>query len=122
MLWELHSTCCATTLPFETTCHVASGICQVVDVWPFEDPEDTVVFTTHYVLDLAQPIVRVVRDREDGAWQVHASAGTSNAEPRLVALGEIAEMDATFLELADLPRGWVATRESPSDPWRRSRR
>jgi len=96
--------------------------CQLVGVWRFEDPEDTVVFTTHYVLDLGHPIVRVVRDCDEGAWQVHASAGTTDAEPRLVALSEIAEMDATFLELADLPRGWVATRQGPGDPWRRSQR
>ena len=88
-------------------------------MWPFEDPENTVVLTTHYVLDLGQPIVRVVRER-DGSLQVHASAGTTNAEPRLVSLGEVAEMDATFLELADLPRGWIATREGPGDSWRRS--
>lgn len=89
--------------------------------WPFADPENTVVFTTHYVLDERHPIVRVVRDREDGSWQVHAAPGVDNAEPRLVALSEIAELDPTFRELADLPAGWTATREGPGGPWKRQR-
>src|SRR5688572_21911880 len=78
--------------------------------WPFDDPENTAVFTTHYVLELGHPVVRVTHDQEDGAWQFHAPEGTTDAEMRIVGLREMAELDSSLLSLADLPLGWVATR------------
>jgi hypothetical protein len=88
--------------------------------WPFQEAENTAVFTSQYVLELGHPIVRVTHDVEDGAWQFHAPQGTSDAQPRVVGLREVIEMDPTLLELADLPLGWVATREGAGSPWRRS--
>jgi hypothetical protein len=42
--------------------------------WPFDDPENTAVFTTQHVLEYGQPIVRVTHDVEDGAWQFHGDS------------------------------------------------
>lgn len=42
------------------------------------------------------------------------------AESMLVALREIIDLDDTLLELADLPPGWMASRASKTDPWRRA--
>ena len=90
--------------------------------WPFDDAENTAVFTTHYVLELGRPVVRVTHDEEDGAWQFHASEGTSGAVAKVVGLQEMMEIDLSLLELADLPEGWVATRTAIGRPWERSPR
>jgi hypothetical protein len=37
-----------------------------------------------------------------------------------VLLGEIAQLDPTVLDLADLPTGWHAWREGPGQPWRKA--
>lgn len=87
--------------------------------WPFDQVENTAVLTTHYVLELGHPIVRAVRDVKDGAWQFHAAEGAAGAVPKVVGLGEMVEADASLLELADLPAGWVATRPAPGWPWER---
>ena len=39
----------------------------------------------------------------------------------LVALKEVIALDDTLLELADLPPGWMASRASKADPWKRLR-
>ena len=86
------------------------------DDWPFEDPENTAVFTTRQVLEGA-PIVRVSHDEDDGAWQFHTEAPPRETDARLIALSEAVELDPSLLELAGLPVGWVATRAAPGAPW-----
>ena len=90
--------------------------------WPFDDAENTAVFTTHYVLDLGHPVVRVTHDREDGAWQFHSSEGKANAKVRIVGLGEMVDLDRSLVDLADLPLGWVATRAGIGSSWERHRK
>lgn len=87
--------------------------------WPFDDAENTAVFTTDYVLKLGHPIVRVTHD-EEGDWQFHAPEGAADAEPRIVGLCEMVELDSSLLDLADLPPGWVAIRTNVGSPWQRS--
>jgi hypothetical protein len=70
-------------------------------------------------LTLGRPIVRVTHD-EQGDLQFHALEGVADAEPRVVALSEMVELDGGLLELADLPPGWIATRPNVAAPWQRS--
>ncbi|HEY0062829.1 MAG TPA: hypothetical protein VGC21_11955, partial [Telluria sp.] len=43
------------------------------------------------------------------------------SDARLVALGEVAKIDPSILELADLPLGWCANRDTSTSSWRRER-
>jgi hypothetical protein len=36
-------------------------------------------------------------------------------------MGEVLTLDPSLREIADLPPGWIARRDSPSDPWVRER-
>ena len=40
---------------------------------------------------------------------------------RVVGLGEILQLDSTIGELADLPSGWCAWRDTPESLWQRAR-
>ena len=84
----------------------------------FSDPPRTAVFTTRYVLDGA-PITYVTHDEGDGAWQFFSNDQFDNVEEvaRVIALEEVVALDASILEIADMPVGHYAKRESPSDPW-----
>ena len=93
------------------------------DEWPFADPKNVAVFTTTQVIRLRQPVLHVSHDDEDGAWQFHAGAQQVSAgDAMIVALCEMVEHDPTLCELADLPCGWFAERESIGSPWKRERR
>ena len=93
------------------------------DDWPFAEPKNVAVFTTTQVMRLRQPVLRVSHDAEDGAWQFHAGAPqVSSGDMMVVALSEIVEHDPGISELADLPCGWFAERESADSPWKRFQR
>jgi len=92
--------------------------------WPFADPKNVAVYTTRQIVDGESSILWVSHDADDGAWQFIGSAGVPEdlGDARLVGLGTIVNLDPSVLELCDLPEGWVAWRDSASEPWRRMRR
>ena len=86
----------------------------------FPDPGNTAVFTTKFVLFEKKDITRVYHDEEDGAWQFFSDDPFENYEDvaKSVALDEIVSLDKTVLEIADLPMGSCAVRESRFTSWR----
>jgi hypothetical protein len=87
--------------------------------WPFDDPSDVATITTTKVLDEGHPILLVTHDDDDGAWQFLCGTTNDPEDGRVVGLGCMYERDPSIGELADLPLGWRAWRESPVASWRR---
>jgi hypothetical protein len=58
-----------------------------------------------------------------GGWQFQTDEpGPPNeSDAAVVGLGKIVELDESIAELADLPPGWHAWRESQSSVWQRAR-
>ena len=79
--------------------------------WPFTGPQNTAVFTTKDILNRSKPILQVTHDLDDGAWQFLPGEPVSEEQAKIVALREIAILDPTILELADLREGWCAERD-----------
>jgi hypothetical protein len=87
--------------------------------WPFTDARNTVVFTTRDIIEEGKTILLVTHDRDDGAWQFHTRKTVPVSEAKIVALDEIIFRDPSIIELADLPLGWSAIRDSTTSPWKR---
>jgi hypothetical protein len=87
--------------------------------WPFGDTPNTAVFTTRDIIEESKPILLVRHDQDDGAWEFHTRKKSHDSEARIVALDEIVVRDPSILELADLPLGWSAIRDSITSPWKR---
>ena len=85
----------------------------------FEDSLNTAVFTTTFVIKDKKEITYVTHEIEDGAWQFFSSDTFDNYEEvaMIVGLSEIIKIDKTVLDIADLPLGYVATRQSVNDKW-----
>jgi hypothetical protein len=89
--------------------------------WKFADPPNVVVFTIWPILRGEDFIGVVYHDAEDGSWQfLSRSTPFSLSDAALVSLRNVAELDPSIVELADLPLGWRAWRPSKEDPWVRS--
>jgi hypothetical protein len=88
--------------------------------WPFEDAKNVAVFTTSDVISGSHPILCVIHDADDGAWQFHSGEGFNHEDCKVVSLGEIVSIDSSILNLADLPLGWIANRKSQNDCWQQS--
>ena len=85
----------------------------------FQEPLNTAVFTTKFVIEDKKPITYVSHDAEDGAWQFFSDDELESFEKvaRIVGLGEIIELDKTVLQLADMPVGFIAYRKKKEDKW-----
>jgi hypothetical protein len=92
--------------------------------WPFPDPPDVMVFTSRDVVERGNWIHYVGHDLDDGAWQFLSINGAPESEldARLVLLRNIVELDPTLKEVADLPLGWIAWRNSKEAKWKRRQR
>ena len=84
----------------------------------FQEPDNTAVFTTKYVITERQPITYVTHE-EDGAWQFFSSDEFESFKEiaMIVGLGEIVDLDPSLSQLAGLPVGYYAIRETINDEW-----
>ena len=76
------------------------------------------VLTTAAVLEGA-PILLVSHDADDGGWQFLCGTTNDPVDGRIVHLEEIAAMDPTVTEVADIPLGWIAFRSTVGGEWTR---
>ena len=85
----------------------------------FEVTLNTAVFTTEFVAKDKKEITYVTHDAEDGAWQFFSNDDFDNFEEvaMIVSLDDIIQIDKTVLEIADLPLGYFATRQTSKDSW-----
>ena len=89
--------------------------------WPFESPPNVAVITSRKIMTGGDWIAYVWHDEDDGGWQFHGSEPTVVEDAAIIALGEILELDSSIANLADLPVGWEAWRETSDSRWERSR-
>src|SRR3954451_22416303 len=90
-----------------------------MDDWPFADPPNLASITVRQVVHGGQPILLVVHDADEGDWQFLAGDRFHVADGLLVSLGSLVRRDPSLVELADLPLGWQAWRQTPNSPWQR---
>ena len=85
----------------------------------FEEAENTAVFTTKFVVVDKKDITTVYHEEEDGAWQFFSEDTFENFNEvaKVVGLGQIIKLDESILELADMPLGFKAHRNSKGEKW-----
>jgi hypothetical protein len=91
------------------------------DDWPFDQPRNCAVLTLRPIVFGGAPILRVSHDADDHGWQFLGSGDADVAEAAVVGLAEVVRLDPSVLDVADLPPGWRAWRDSKSSPWQRGR-
>lgn len=85
----------------------------------FNEPDNTAVFTTKFVITDNKEITEVHHDKEDGAWQFFSNDKFDDYRKvvMVVGLGQITKRDTTLFELADMPAGFFAHRKFKGDKW-----
>lgn len=84
----------------------------------FVEPLDKKVFTTTYVMRENSPITLVTHEL-DGDWQFMGDepVGDYNKTGLAVCLEHIINFDKSVLDLADMPKGYQATRKTRKHRW-----
>lgn len=106
--------------PWDTDCDadlIASQCLLATETeWPFREPKNTAVFTTKQVVEDDLSVLYVSHD-SDGDWQFLCGTTNDPDDARVVGLGEIVAAFPSLQDLADLPMGWSAERDSDTDDW-----
>ncbi len=89
------------------------------DDWPFCEGKNRLAFTTRPVIEGTRPISLVVHSADDD-WQFLCGTTSKSEDGKLVSLETILAMDSSIASIADLPRGWQASRNSVDGDWQRS--
>jgi len=85
--------------------------------WPFDQPRDCAVITIKSIVHGDEPILLVVHDADDQGWQFLNNRKLRAEDAAVVALEEIVRLDPTVLEVAAIPPGWYASRDSKTSDW-----
>lgn len=89
--------------------------------WPFDQAPNCGVITLRPILFDSAPILHVTHDEDDHGWQFLGAEDPDVKQGAVVCFSHIVELDPSVLELANLPPGWHAWRQSKSSPWERER-
>ena len=88
--------------------------------WKFSEAPNVAVFTSKGILQNGDWVYYVTHDQDDGVWQFHPYSGIVPCSEMVVSsLRSLVDLDRSLELLADLPTGWHAWRDSPSDQWQR---
>jgi hypothetical protein len=87
--------------------------------WAFDQEPNVAAITTRQVLREAHPILHVVHYSDDHSWAFTCGTTDDPEDGLVVGMGEILDMDPSLAGIADLPPGWIASREKVSGEWTR---
>ncbi len=85
--------------------------------FPFNEPENVVVFTCVHILEGGEDICYVTHDK-DGSWQFLCGQSHNESDARIVSLKEIFDMDTAVGALSDMPIGCRAIRDNKASQWK----
>jgi hypothetical protein len=88
------------------------------DNWPWDQPPNAAAITVASILDGA-PILHVAHDADDDGWQFLDGQPVDVGQGRLIAMRAVVRLDPSIRDVADLPPGWVASRDRVGGPWTR---
>ncbi|HXX64874.1 MAG TPA: hypothetical protein VEO56_13835 [Bacteroidota bacterium] len=82
----------------------------------YDETPSTLVATQRMVVEKKQPILYVVHDK-DGEWAFLADERSIIDPVVELSIQDIIAIDSTVLQVADLKKGWKASRASRGSPW-----
>lgn len=85
--------------------------------WNFEQPRNLAVISQVNIVTGSAHVLYVSHDIYDGGWQFLDGSAISAGSAKIVGLGQMVDSDPALRELADLPEGYTARRESVNHPW-----
>lgn len=91
----------------------------MTDVWPFDQERNVAAITSRQVVREGAVIRLVVHYSDDHSWAFLDSEHSKSSDWLVVGMGTVADKDPSLAQIADLPPGWIAMRDSAGSPWTR---
>lgn len=87
--------------------------------WLFDQAPNVAAVTSTHITKDGCPILLVTHYEDDHSWGFQSGKPVSMADAQVVGMSEIVRLDSTLFEIADLPPGWSAERDTVGGEWRR---
>ena len=85
--------------------------------FPFAETRDTACIICNHILNGEKPILFVSHDEDDGMWQFLCGGSHGMEDAKVVALGEVFDLDPSIGKVAEMPCGYCATRDKVDSDW-----
>jgi hypothetical protein len=89
--------------------------------WPFDQGPNVAAITTMQVLERGFPILVVQHYADDHSWSFLCGTTDDEADGRVIGMSTALELDSTLRQVADLPPGWTARRDTVGGSWIREK-
>lgn len=86
--------------------------------FPFRDKKNTATISCRHIMKDGKPILYVSHDADDGMWQFLCGCEHVTEDAMIVALEEIYRLDKTVSDIANLPYGHIAERDTKKNKWK----
>ena len=86
--------------------------------FPFNDAPNTATIICNHILEQDADILYVSHDEDDGMWQFLCGGSHDITDAKLVSLEEVFALDNSIAQLANMPCGYIATREDTAAEWK----
>lgn len=87
--------------------------------WPFDQSEEVTAITTRQVIEDGKPILMAIHYSDDHSWAFLCNTTGATEDGRVICMGSAVGIDQSIMDIADLPPGWIAERDSVGGEWRR---
>ena len=91
------------------------GKIRVNNKFPFVNTRDTACIICNHIVNWKSPILFVSHDEDDGMWQFLCGGSHGVEDAKVVALGEVFDLDPSIEKVAEMPCGYCATRDKIDD-------
>lgn len=89
--------------------------------WPFDQAANVTAITTRQVIEENAEILVVVHYNDDHSWAFLCGTTDRDDDGRIIGMGTALRLDSTLAQIADLPPGWIASRNYSGGVWNRKR-
>ncbi|MCM8528906.1 MAG: hypothetical protein NE327_20450 [Lentisphaeraceae bacterium] len=86
--------------------------------WNFDQAQNVAAITTKQVMKEGLPILQVIHYSDDNSWAFMCGTTWETGGSMVVSMAQVVSTDDSLHEIADLPVGWVAERESVEGEWK----
>ncbi|MBN1398475.1 MAG: hypothetical protein JXA06_10630 [Bacteroidetes bacterium] len=88
--------------------------------WAFKESPTTMIITQRIILEKKEPVLFVLHDK-DGDWHFLANEKydqSHNIDQLFeISLNDLIAQDSSLVKVAELEKGWKATRIDKQSPW-----
>lgn len=87
--------------------------------WNFDQAKNVATITTKQVMKEGYPILQVIHYSDDHSWAFMCGTTCETEDSLLVSMEQVVSTDQSLHDIANLPPGWVAERESKEGSWKK---